>query len=274
MMNSLKNNHELSAAELLQWYVDCGVDETITADPVNQFMIVEKTVQSQSVTSKPSHINQPAPSGPLASNSELIEKAEKLAAGCDNLQALNAAILDFEGCSLKKTAANTVFCDGNPDSDIMLIGEAPGADEDRIGKPFVGQAGQLLDRMFEAIELTRENDFYITNVLPWRPPGNRKPTDQECDMCLPFLRRHIELFNPKLIVLIGGTSATALLSTKTGITRLRGKWHEHSVGETKIPLLPIFHPAYLLRQPQFKKQTWQDLQAIREKLGSLGKNES
>ena len=274
MMKSLSENHELNPAQLLQWYVDCGVDETIADSPVNQFEIIEKTVQTQTVTATPSQRNQSEPSGPLASNRELIEEAGELAAGCDSLQALNAAILEFEGCSLKKTAANTVFSDGNPDSDIMLIGEAPGADEDRIGKPFVGQAGQLLDRMFGAIDLNRENDFYITNVLPWRPPGNRKPTDQECDVCLPFLKRHIELFNPKLIVLIGGTSATALLNTKTGITRLRGKWQEHPVGDTKVPLIPIFHPAYLLRQPQFKKQAWHDLQAIREKLGLLRNNES
>lgn len=151
----------------------------------------------------------------------------------------------------------------------MIIGEAPGGDEDRIGKPFVGQAGQLLDRMFAAIDMTRENDFYITNILPWRPPGNRKPTDAECDLCMPFIKRHIELFKPKMIISVGGTSAGALLNTKTGITKLRGKWQDYIMGGETIPIVPIFHPAYLLRQPQFKKQTWHDLLAIKEKIGEL-----
>ncbi len=268
MMKIATAEQELDPIQLLKWYVECGVDETISDQPVNWFAENENIHISQTVKPNNPPARNASGSAPLASNRELIETAEKLAAGCDSLSALNAAILEFDGCSLKKTASNTVFCDGNPDSDIMLIGEAPGADEDRIGKPFVGQAGQLLDRMFAAIDMKREKDFYITNVLPWRPPGNRKPTDQECDMCLPFLKRHIELFKPKLIVLIGGTSATALLNTKTGITRLRGKWHDYPLGDEKIPMMPIYHPAYLLRQPQFKKQAWHDLLAIKEKLVS------
>lgn len=266
MMTNITVNSDLDAAQLLKWYIECGVDECITDQEINWFeQSPNIQIKQPSSTTLPGQKPKAAVT-PLASNRELIEKAGQMAAGCDSLSALNAAILDFEGCSLKKTASSTVFCDGNPDSDIMLIGEAPSADEDRIGKPFVGQAGQLLDRMFAAINMNRESDFYITNVLPWRPPGNRKPTEQECEMCLPFLKRHIELFKPKMIVLIGGTSASAILNTQKGITKLRGKWYDYDLGEQKIPLMPIFHPAYLLRQPHCKKQTWYDLLTIKEKL--------
>ena len=182
---------------------------------------------------------------------------------------MKKSILSYDGCSLKKTASNTVFSDGNKESEIMLIGEAPGADEDRIGKPFVGQAGQLLDKMFSAINLNREDDFYITNILPWRPPGNRTPTETECALCLPFIKRHIELFKPKVIILLGGTSTSTLLSTKIGITKLRGVWKTYSLDGKDVPLLPMLHPAYLLRQPHFKKQTWHDLLSLKEKLESL-----
>ncbi|MEZ5758757.1 MAG: uracil-DNA glycosylase [Emcibacteraceae bacterium] len=259
---------DLNALATLKWYVDCGVDETVSDTPVNWFENSEKNDQNQDVTIKPASPVKTSANGPLSSNREIIETAEKLAADAMTLDELRQAILDFDGCSLKNTASNTVFCDGNSQSNIMLIGEAPGADEDRIGKPFVGQAGQLLDRMFAAINMTREDDFYITNMLPWRPPGNRKPTDGECAMCLPFVRRHIELFNPKMIILIGGTSASALLNVQTGITKLRGKWVDYKIGDQMIPMMPIFHPAYLLRQPQFKKQAWHDLLQIKERLES------
>jgi DNA polymerase len=258
---------KLDPLNILKWYIEWGIDETISDSPVNKFEQIIKNQLNQQIIAQPSSKTRTSPKATLSSNKEIIEAAEKLAADCKSLDELKAAILGFEGCSLKKTASNTVFSDGNPDSDLMLIGEAPGAEEDRIGKPFVGQAGQLLDRMFTAINLSREKDFYITNLLPWRPPGNRKPTDAECDLCLPFLKRHIELFKPKLIILIGGTSASTLLNTQTGITKLRGKWQEYPVHGNKIPLMPIFHPAYLLRQPQFKKQTWHDLLAIKEKFG-------
>ncbi|MCP5382849.1 MAG: uracil-DNA glycosylase [Kordiimonadaceae bacterium] len=259
---------DFNAVTMLKWYVDCGVDETISDTPVNWFEHSEKDIQNQHVKRNSSTAAKTVANVPLSTNREIIEKAEKLAAAAMSLEELRQAILEFDGCSLKNTASNTVFCDGNSQSDIMLIGEAPGADEDRIGKPFVGQAGQLLDRMFAAINMTRENDFYITNMLPWRPPGNRKPTDGECAMCLPFVRRHIELFNPKMIILVGGTSASALLNVQTGITKLRGKWVDYTLNNIKVPMMPIFHPAYLLRQPQFKKQAWHDLLQIKERLGS------
>ncbi len=273
MTTNLNINSELDAAQLLKWYIECGVDECISDHEINWFeenpaLPVKQPVYAEAPLQTPKTFTTASPtvSAPLASNRDLIEKAKEMAEACDSLAALYNAIKEFDGCSLKKTATKTVFCDGNPDSDIMLIGEAPGADEDRIGKPFVGQAGQLLDRMFAAINMTREKDFYITNVLPWRPPGNRTPTDQECDLCLPFLRRHIELFNPKMIVLIGGKSASAILNKQTGITKLRGKWYDYAVADRKIPLMPIFHPAYLLRQPHYKKQAWQDLLAIKARV--------
>lgn len=260
---------DLAPANLLKWYVECGVDETISDSPTNWFEIQENTQSNQSVKSLNSAPSRSASKAPLASHKDVIEHAGKAATAANSLEELKQAILEFEGCSLKNTASNTVFSDGNPESDIMVIGEAPGAEEDRIGKPFVGEAGMLLDRMFAAIDMNRENDFYITNVLPWRPPGNRKPTEAECDICLPFVKRHIELFKPKMIILIGGTSASAIMNNQTGISKLRGKWTDYKIGDEAVPMIPIFHPAYLLRQPQFKKKTWHDLLGIRERLESL-----
>lgn len=273
MKNMSTSESDLDPVSMLKWYVECGVDECISETPTNWFEITEETqvkqVVTQDASAAPKPVQRPASPAPLASQKENIETATKLAQNAKTLDELKAAILDFEGCSLKKTASNIVFCDGNPDSDIMLIGESPGGEEDKIGKPFIGEAGALLDKMFAAIDMTREKDFYITNVLPWRPPGNRKPTDAECEMVLPFLIRHIELFKPKMIILIGGTSANALLNTQSGITKLRGKWQEYSVSDVMTPMVPIFHPAYLIRQPQFKKQTWHDLLVIKEKIKEL-----
>jgi len=160
-------------------------------------------------------------------------------------------------CAIKKNATQTVFADGNPSSKIMLIGEAPGADEDRLGKPFVGKAGQLLDKMLKAIGLDREQ-VYIANVVPWRPPNNRQPTTEEILQCLPFIQKHIEIIKPSIIVLLGGTAAKALLTTNQGITKLRGTWHYYNNLKLSnpIPTRAIFHPAFLLRSPNFKKQTW------------------
>jgi DNA polymerase len=170
----------------------------------------------------------------------------------------------FDGCSLKNTAKNLVFADGNPGSGLMLIGEAPGADEDREGLPFVGVSGKLLDRMLAAIGRDRTS-AYITNVLAWRPPGNRKPTPAETMILLPFIERHVELVAPRVIVLVGGTATSALLGRGEGITKLRGRWHTY---RDTIPAYCIYHPAYLLRQPALKRQAWQDLLAIKSRLDS------
>jgi uracil-DNA glycosylase family 4 len=201
-----------------------------------------------------------------------IINARETAKAATDLAALRAALEQFDGCALKKTATNLVFADGNPAAEVMLIGEAPGADEDRQGKPFVGVSGQLLDRMMAAIGLDRST-FYITNVCFWRPPGNRKPTEAELAAQLPFVTRHIELVQPKVLVLVGGSSAQGLLGLNDGITRLRGRWFEYRSANlsTPIPTIPIFHPAYLLRQPGLKREAWRDLLKVQEHLSSPSK---
>lgn len=170
-------------------------------------------------------------------------------------------------CALKKNATQAVISDGNPSSKIMFIGEAPGAEEDKYGKPFVGKAGQLLNKMLESIGLDR-NKIYISNVVPWRPPNNRQPTTEEILQCLPLIQRHIELINPSILILLGGTAAKALLTTSQGITKLRGSWHQYnSLGLSQsIPTRAVFHPAFLLRSPEFKKHTWEDLLEIQKKI--------
>lgn len=189
------------------------------------------------------------------------------------LSALREELLRFEGCALRHTAMNLVFSDGNPEAQIMFIGEAPGADEDRQGKPFVGVSGQLLDQMVAPIGLNRTN-IYISNILFWRPPGNRSPTDSEIAACLPFAERHIALIKPKILILLGGVAAKSLLRTKEGITRLRGRWTEYmpplGSGLTEpIPCLPIYHPAFLLRQPAAKRQAWNDVLSLKKRISEL-----
>lgn len=210
-----------------------------------------------------------ADSGNVAAPAAVISAREAAKAVTD-LASLRAALEQFDGCALKKTATNLVFADGNPAASVMLIGEAPGADEDRQGKPFVGVSGQLLDRMMAAIGLDRST-FYITNVCFWRPPGNRKPTEAELAAQLPFVTRHIELVQPKILVLVGGSSAQGLLGMNDGITRLRGRWFDYTspLLTAPIPTIPIFHPAYLLRQPGLKREAWRDLLKLRQRLATF-----
>ena len=201
---------------------------------------------------------------------QLVEDAREVARQATSIAELEAAVRAFEGCALKRTAKNTVFADGVVGSPVMIVGEAPGADEDRLGKPFVGVSGQLMDRMFDAIGMSRERDLYITNILFWRPPGNRTPTLAEQAICLAFTRRHIELARPKLLVLAGGTAVKAVLDTTEGITRLRGKWTTLRLDDgTEVPTLPTFHPAYLLRTPASKRQSWWDLLSLQKRLKDL-----
>ena len=274
------------AAALLRWYVEQGVDEAIGEEPIDRFAAPPPPPAAAAVaavtpiapaTRAPTPLRAPppppaAPRGPVPLESpQLVEDARALAEGCSTLAELEAAIRDFEGCALKRTAKNTVFADGTPGAPVMIVGEAPGADEDRLGKPFVGVSGQLMDRMMGAIGLARDGGFYITNILFWRPPGNRTPTTTEQGMCLAFTRRHIELAKPKVLVLTGGVSVKAVLDTTEGITRLRGKWTSYTLSDgTVIPTMPTFHPAYLLRTPVSKRQSWQDLLAIDKKLKELG----
>lgn len=275
-------------AALLRWYVDNGVDETIGEEPIDRFAApppppaaatATTVATAPAATRAPTPLRAPPPPpspppqrGPVPLESpQLVEDARALAEGCRTLAELEAAIRGFEGCALKRTAKNTVFADGTPGAPVMIVGEAPGADEDRLGKPFVGVSGQLMDRMMGAIGLSRDGGFYITNVLFWRPPGNRTPTTTEQGMCIAFTRRHIELVRPKVLVLAGAVPVKAMFDTTEGITRLRGKWRNYTLADgTVIPTMPVFHPAYLLRTPIGKRQSWQDLLAIDKKLKELG----
>ncbi len=201
-----------------------------------------------------------------------VAQAERAAASADTLEALREVFAAFDGCALRETATNFVFADGVPGAPVMLVGEGPGAEEDREGLPFVGPSGRLLDRMLASIGLSRrEGTVYITNVLPWRPPGNRSPTDSEIALCLPFLKRHIALAKPKLLVLAGGVPARALLGAREGITRLRGRWRmlECPPLVEPIPTLATLHPAYLLRNPGAKREAWSDLILLRRRLDEL-----
>jgi DNA polymerase len=195
--------------------------------------------------------------------------SRELAQHCHTLAELYDMMKKFDTCALKQTATNLVFADGNPKAAIMVIGEAPGADEDIQGKPFVGLSGQLLDRILATIGLNRSN-VYISNIVPWRPPGNRQPTSQEIALCQPFIERHIELIVPKLLILVGGVSAKTLLNTSQGIMKLRGHWHTYQTSGLNHPIkaLATFHPAYLLRSPGQKAQVWQDMLLVQDEIRS------
>jgi len=270
-----------SATAVLRLQIDLGVDETIGEEPLNRFEDVRWAAaalpQPSPLPLEPTIPQIPAPVRgphkraaltPLAPADESVATARTIASRCNSLEALREALQTFDQCPLKTTATNLVFADGNPDSDVMIIGEAPGADEDRNGLPFVGISGKLLDKMLAVIGLDRSTT-YITNILFWRPPGNRKPTTLESELCLPFVERHIELARPKILLVLGGAAAAAILETRVGITRLRGKWQDYGRSEHQIPALSTYHPAYLLRQPALKRDAWRDLQSLKERLRSL-----
>lgn len=246
-----------TARALLEWQVELGVTDAIGDQPVNRYDLPDHARPA----AKPAAA--PAPGMPVAKpkGPDPVEVARAAAAAAGDLDALKAAMAAFDYCELKKGARNLVFADGVPGAPVMIIGEAPGRDEDREGFPFVGRAGQLLDRMLSAIGLSRKENVYITNVLPWRPPQNRDPRPDEIAMMKPFLERHVALSDPKLIVLMGNISCQAVLG-KRGITRLHGHW-DQAMGK---PVLPMFHPAYLLRQPSAKRLAWADLLELRARL--------
>ncbi len=265
-------------ADLLRWFSDAGADEAIGDEAIDRLALAPEAARAPA--QKPA-LSRDAPAqpamraaAPLADDKAAIDDAKTAAASATTLDELRAAMAAFEGCPLKATAKNLVFADGNPNAKIMLVGEAPGRDEDIAGLPFVGRSGQLLDRMLASIGLNREK-VYIANVLPWRPPGNRTPTPAETAMCLPFILRHIELVAPEILVCVGGVSAKELFGTPTGITKLRGQWREFdpaAIGGPqghKMPAIAMLHPAYLLRQPAQKRLAWQDLLSLREKMTQL-----
>jgi DNA polymerase len=258
----------------LRWLVEIGADEALLETPLDRFSAppppAAPAARPAPAPARPAPVAAvPAPAVMAAPQpaAQAVLSAREAAAAAKSLDELKAALAAFEGCALKATATNLVFSDGNPAARIMLVGEAPGADEDRQGKPFVGVSGQLLDRMLGAIGLDRTS-VYITNVIPWRPPANRTPSAAELAACLPFMQRHIALANPQILVLIGGISAKALLDTTEGIMRLRGKWRTYQTPDmpAAIPVLPTYHPAYLLRQPSQKRDSWRDLLSIKQKI--------
>ncbi|WP_180375596.1 uracil-DNA glycosylase [Mesorhizobium sp. 8] len=288
-MTAASPDHRADLRDILAFYAEAGVDEALAEEPVDCFAAVasrpaqmpEPSVRAESglpTTRPPARARTenpprpaPAPARPAAAVPDEAQAAlaRELAGKASTLAELREAMASFDGCNLKFTAKNLVFADGNPEADLMLVGEAPGRDEDLEGLPFVGRSGQLLNRMLAAIGLDR-NTAYIANVIPWRPPGNRTPTPHETEICRPFIERQIELVNPKVLVNLGGPSAKTLLNTTEGILRLRGNWRVHTTPSgTAIPAMPTLHPAYLLRTPAHKRLAWRDFIEVKMKLRSL-----
>jgi DNA polymerase len=269
-----------SAAAVLRFYRDIGVETLVAEAPFDRFAQseIEKLArQSTAAVEAPAPPREKPPAPPreklrqepapavALTHDAASASARVQASGAQTLDELREKLAAFDGCALKNSATQLVFADGAPDARVMIVGEGPGADEDRVGKPFVGRAGQLLDKMLAAIGLDRTK-VYIANVVPWRPPGNRTPTPQELALCLPFIRRQIELVSPDVLVLLGASSAQTLLCDKEGIMRLRGQWRDYACGARKIRALPMLHPAYLLRAPLAKAQAWRDLRALKKAL--------
>ncbi|WP_425098162.1 uracil-DNA glycosylase [Tropicibacter sp. S64] len=253
-----------TAHALLAWQMELGVDEAISDRPVDRFAVEQAAKEQAEAKKAQVAVARAAPAPPPEPQIDAVAEAEKAARGAASLDALQAAMGAFEHCELKRGARSLVFCDGVPGAKVMIVGEAPGRDEDRQGKPFVGKAGQLLDKMLAAIGLSRAESVYITNVVPWRPPQNRDPRPEEIATMLPFLRKHIALAKPEMLIVMGNISCQALLG-KRGITRLRGTWTK---AEDR-PAMPMVHPAYLLRTPAAKREAWADLLAVKARLESL-----
>lgn len=270
----------------LQWYNEIGVADVVEDVPLN------RTIQSEPSQYSPSQPFTETTSSATQNTllragdkgmqtmflgkSDAYDEAVKIAAKAETLDELKLAIAGFDGIAIKKTATNLVFADGNPDAQIMLVGEAPGADEDRTGKPFVGVSGQLLDKILACIQISRESkepekSIYISNILNWRPPGNRTPNDAEIEVSLPFIEKHIQLIKPRILILSGGVAASALLDTKASISKMRKKWHNYSpvtkkIGTHKCLALATYHPSYLLRTPAQKKAAWADMLMLKSKI--------
>lgn len=263
---------------MLRWQTEAGVDEAVGEMPWNRFEPTSRTpappaTEDAAQTTRPSALRRPqsAPSRDVTPPPPASPAPQNFAA-IEDLDALKAAVAAIDGGAPQRFATNTVFGDGQVGAKVMFVGEAPGAEEDRQGVPFIGPSGKLLDRMLAAIGLAR-SDVYIANTLYWRPPGNRTPTPEERLACQPALMRQIELVGPRIVVPLGGPAAQTLLGQTLGITRLRGRWFDFetrpgAAGGLSAPALATFHPAFLLRQPAQKKQAWQDLRAIRDRLAN------
>ena len=251
----------MDALTALRLQLEWGADEALSESPVDRLSARPVPAPVRPVAAAPVAAVAPKPtSAPVA-------RAQQIAAAAGTREELRAALAAFDGCPLKATATNLVFADGNPDAGLMLVGEGPGAEEDRAGLPFVGPSGQFLDRMLGSIGLDRTK-YLITNLIPWRPPGNRNPTDSEILVCLPFLLRHIALVRPRRLVLLGALAMRGIIGGATGITRMRGRWVEATIPglDRPIPALPMLHPAYLLRTPGAKRDAWADLVLLRRTL--------
>lgn len=262
--------------QLLRWYLDAGVDEAVGEVALDRFALSAKPAAAARPVAVPQSAPAPAAAAvpllhphPAAHGHAIPGTAAHIAAECKSLEELRRAMEAFDGLPLKRTARSTVFADGNPEASVMVIGEAPGQEEDRQGLPFVGKSGKLLDRMLASIGLDRDT-VYITNVVPWRPIENRKPTPDEVAVCMPFVSRHVELVDPQLLILLGGASASALLARHEGINRLRGRWYDYaSPGLPRpVPAMATFHPAYLLRTPAAKREAWRDLLQVKKRLAA------
>ncbi|MGI9381487.1 MAG: uracil-DNA glycosylase [Methyloligellaceae bacterium] len=280
-----QNSPQDIARFLLRSHREFGVDEAISEEPTNWFektdlptklpvKIGGKAINTgpvQDVTGREQIARRRSTPAPLSVD-QAVGTARSVAAACKTLEELNDAIHNFDGCALKKTAKSTCIARGNPASKLVFIGEAPGRDEDMQGVPFVGRAGQLLDKMLASINLD-ESSVYITNIVFWRPPGNRTPSVQEAQTCLPFTERQIELIQPHFIVLLGGAAAKLMYRTNEGIMRVRGKWKSCAINESSYPAIATLHPAYLLRTTSAKRLAWRDLLTIRDKIDSRGTKE-
>jgi uracil-DNA glycosylase family 4 len=273
-INKLTPEPAPTVSQLLAFYLEAGVDCALSEEPVNRISDPERASEfkmgSPAGGASPARSIRPAPAAyvapePLPAPDAAIVSAREQARTAASLDVLRSLLEKFDGCALKSTATRLVFADGNPKARIMFVGEAPGREEDIEGLPFVGRSGKLLDRMIAAIGLDRTK-AYITNVIPWRPPGNRTPTPQETQICLPFIQRQIELVDPDILVTLGNPSTQTLLSTREGIMKTRGRWFEYDTGTRVIRAMATFHPAYLLRSPSYKRLSWQDLRAIAKAL--------
>lgn len=263
------NHADLAAA--LDWYRAVGVDLAVGEEPVDRFA-ASAAVRRSAPLPPPAGANairmpsrEASPAAPAIIAALVADPAETraLAAAAPTLEALRATMAAYEGCTLKKRATQLVFADGNSAAEIMLVGEGPGEEEDRSGKPFVGRAGQLLDRMLAAIGLDRSK-VYIANMVPWRPPGNRDPSPEELALCTPFLVRQVELVAPKFLLTLGNVPTRSLFQTSNGITRMRGQWQELDIGNHRVRSLAMLHPAYLLRSPASKALAWRDMLSLRQ----------
>lgn len=275
--SQLLDNSLMNEMNALRWLKEAGVDEIASEEPKNFFDLKDTLNLSRQNNRFAIDPNAPAPikSAPRAKASvgfaespadyssltDIIAQSKAAAEKASNLDELRKAVEAFDGCALKKTANKTVFADGNPNADVMLIGEAPGADEDRAGIPFCGMSGQLLDKVMRSIGLTRADSFYITNTLFWRPPGNRKPTPEELAICKPFLQKHIALVKPKFLLLVGATAVQAILEDNSAMGKLRQKMHpyKNDYMENEAQVMVTYHPSYLMRSPLNKRLAWDDM---------------